>query len=55
MILDTSVLVELIRGNVDVENKVKDLEEKGEPLRASTILRLSSTTEHTGHQRPRKT
>ncbi|KPV64789.1 MAG: hypothetical protein AOA65_0856 [Candidatus Bathyarchaeota archaeon BA1] len=37
MILDTSVLVELVRGNVDIENKVRDCEEKGEPLRTSTV------------------
>jgi predicted nucleic acid-binding protein len=37
MILDTSVLVDLVRGNADVEKRVKEYEEKGEPLRVSTV------------------
>jgi predicted nucleic acid-binding protein len=37
MILDTSVLVELIRGNTDVERKIKECEERKEPLRTSAV------------------
>ena len=44
MILDTSVLVALLRGDESVKEKIRECEENREPLRTTTVcVRLSFT------------